>query len=172
MKSVRTMVDARERTLERLMKEYGDSVMRVCYLFLKDRQLAQDAAQDTFVKVWKAIDSLRTGDSEKAWIMRIAVNTCKDVLRSRYFRMVDRSISTDELPEAVSQDKVSDDTVLREVLALPDKYREPVVLHYYQELSTDETAAALRLPSATVRTRLRRARDLLKTRLKEWYFDE
>ncbi len=172
MKSVRTMVDARERTLERLMKEYGDSVMRVCYLFLKDRQLAQDAAQDTFVKVWKAIDSLRTGDSEKAWIMRIAVNTCKDVLRSRYFRMVDRSISTDELPEAASQDKVSDDTVLREVLALPDKYREPVVLHYYQELSTDETAAALRLPSATVRTRLRRARDLLKTRLKEWYFDE
>ncbi len=172
MKSVRTMVDARERTLERMMDEYGNSVVRVCFLFLKDRQLAQDAAQESFVKAWRAMDSLKDNGAEKAWLMKIAANTCKNMLRSRYFRMVDRSVSTDDLPEPASEDRQTDESLLREVLALPDKYREAVVLHYYQELTAEETAQALGIPAATVRTRLKRARELLKTRLEGWYFDE
>lgn len=172
MKSVRTMVDARERTLERMMSEYGDSVVRVCFLFLKDRQLAQDASQETFIKAWNAMDSLREDGAEKAWLMKIAVNTCKNVLRSRYFKMVDRSVSTDDLPEPATEDRQADDSLLKEVLRLPDKYRQTVVLYYYQELSAEETAQALGIPAATVRTRLKRARELLKTRLEGWYFDE
>ena len=172
MKSVRTMVDARERTLERMMDEYGNSVVRVCFLFLKDRQLAQDAAQESFVKAWRAIDSLKNNGAEKAWLMKIAANTCRNMLRSRYFRMVDRSISTDDLPEPATEDRQTDESLLREVLALPDKYRETVVLYYYQELTAEETAQALGIPAATVRTRLKRARELLKTRLEGWYFDE
>ena len=172
MKSVRTMVDARERTLERLMDEYGNSVVRVCFLFLKDRQLAQDAAQESFVKAWRAIDSLKNNGAEKAWLMKIAANTCRNMLRSRYFRMVDRSISTDDLPEPATEDRQADESLLREVLALPDKYRETVVLYYYQELTAEETAQALGIPAATVRTRLKRARELLKTRLEGWYLDE
>ena len=172
MKSVKATVDARERTLERLMMEYGDSVMRICYLFLKDRQLAQDAAQETFIKAWRAIDSLREDGAEKAWLMMIAVNTCKNTLRGRYFRMVDRSVSTDDLPEPATEDRQGDDSLLQEVLSLPDKYRQAVVLYYYQELTAEETADALGVPAATVRTRLRRARELLKTRLEGWYIDE
>ena len=172
MKSVRTMVDARERTLERMMSEYGDSVVRVCFLFLKDRQLAQDASQETFIKAWNAMDSLREDGAEKAWLMKIAVNTCKNVLRSRYFKMVDRSVSTDDLPEPAAEDQQKDDSLLKEVMTLPDKYRQAVVLYYYQELSAEETAQALGIPAATVRTRLKRARELLKTRLEGWYFDE
>lgn len=172
MKNGRTIADTHGRTLERMMTEYGDSVVRVCYLFLKDRQLAQDAAQETFIKAWNALHTLRSGDTEKAWLIKIAVNTCKNMLRSRYFRMVDRSISTDDLPEPASVDPDTDDTVLKEVMALDDKYREVVVLYYYQELSSDETAKVLGLPTATVRTRMKRARELLRTRLKGWYFDE
>lgn len=172
MKGVRTKVDDHERMIERLMSEYGDCVLRTCFLFLKDRQLAQDAAQETFVKAWKALDSLRGDGTEKACLMKIAVNTCKNVLRSRYFRMVDRSVSTDELPDPASRDELPDDSLLREVMALKDMYRETVVLHYYQELSVEETARALGIPSATVRTRLKRARELLKKRLEGWYFDE
>lgn len=172
MNDVRMTVSVRERTLERLMAEYGNSVERVCFLFLKDRQLAQDASQDTFIKVWRALDGLREDGAEKAWLMKIAVNTCRNVLRSRYFRRVDRGVSTDELPEPATEDLQRDDSLLREVMALERKYREVVVLHYYQELSTEETAAVLSVPAATVRTRLRRAREVLKSRLKEWYFDE
>ena len=172
MKSVRTMVDARERTLERMMSEYGDSVIRVCFLFLKDRQLAQDASQETFIKAWNAMDSLREDGAEKAWLMKIAVNTCKNVLRSRYFKMVDRSVSTDDLPEPATEDRQGDDSLLKEVMTLPDKYRQVVVLYYYQALSAEETAQALGIPAATVRTRLKRARELLKTRLEGRYFNE
>jgi len=171
MNRVKLTAEARERTLERLMTQYGDSVARVCFLFLRDRQLAQDAAQDTFIKAWNALDRLREDGAEKAWLMQIAVNNCKNMLRSRYFRMVDRGISLDELPEAATEDRQGDDTVLKAVMALPDKYREPVILYYYQELTAEETAQALRLPGATVRTRLKRARDLLRTRLEGWYFD-
>ena len=163
--------DVKERTLERLMAQYGNSVMRVCFLFLKDRALAQDAAQDTFIKAWSALDHLREGGSEKAWLMQIAVNTCRNMLRSRYFRMVNRGVSIDDLPEPTSEDRHSDDSVLREVMKLPDKYREVVVLHYYQELNTEETAEALKIPSATVRTRLARARKILKAQLEGGYFE-
>ena len=172
MKSVEATVDARERTLERLMTDYGNSVVRVCFLFLKDRQLAQDASQEAFIKAWRAVDSLREDGAEKAWLMKIAVNTCRNILRSRYFKMVDRRISTDELPEPAAEDRQQDDSLLQEVLRLPDKYRQAVVLYYYQELSAAETADALGVPAATVRTRLKRAREILKTRLEGWYFDE
>ena len=172
MKSVQTMVDAHERMIERLMTKYGDSVARVCFLFLKDRQLAQDASQETFIKAWNAMDSLREDGAEKAWLMKIAVNTCKNVLRSRYFKMVDRGVSTENLPEPATEDRQEDDSLLKEVLRLPDKYRKAVVLYYYQELSAEETGAALGIPAATVRTRLKRARELLKTRLEGWYFNE
>lgn len=101
MESVRTRVDVQERTLERLMTEYGDCVVRVCFLFLKDRQLAQDASQETFIKAWRALDSLREDGAEKAWLMKIAVNTCRNMVRSRYFRMVDRSVSTGRPARAI-----------------------------------------------------------------------
>lgn len=172
MKSVRTRVDVQERTLERLMTEYGDCVVRVCFLFLKDRQLAQDASQETFIKAWRALDSLREDGAEKAWLMKIAVNTCRNMVRSRYFRMVDRSVSTDDLPEPSSVDRQEDDSLLKEVMNLPDKYRQVVVLYYYQELTAEETAQALGVPAATVRTRLKRARESLKARLEGGYFDE
>lgn len=170
MQRERTARKDRELVIERLMAEYGGSVARVCVLFLRDRQLAQDAAQETFVKAWKAIDSLREGGSEKAWLMQIAVNTCRSMLRSRYFRMVDRSVSIDDLPEPAHMDETGDDSLLREVMALPDKYREAIVLHYYQELTAEETAKALNVPAATVRTRLARARKMLKSRVEGWYF--
>ena len=172
MKSVQTRGDIHERTLERLMTEYGDSIIRVCFLFLKDRHLAQDAAQETFIKAWRALDSLKQDGAEKAWLMKIAANTCKNVLRSRYFRMVDRGVSTDDLPEPSTEDRQEDDSLLKEMLNLPDKYRQVIVLYYYQELNTEETAQALGVPAATVRTRLKRAREILKNRLEGWYFDE
>lgn len=69
-------------------------------------------------------------------------------------------------------DRQEDDSLLKEVMNLPDKYRQVVVLYYYQELTAEETAQALGVPAATVRTRLKRARESLKARLEGWYFDE
>lgn len=163
-------VDGEER-LRQLMDAYGSSVLKVCFLYLRDYSLAQDAAQTTFVKVWQALDTLQAGTTEKAWIMRITVNTCKNIRKSREYRLYARNTPLDQLPEPTAEADFPDDTLLRTVLSLPDKYREVVVLHYYQGLSTAETADALQLPAASVRTRLHRARKLLHHQLKGWYFD-
>ncbi len=161
-----------EDHLTRLMQTYGSNILRVCYLYLKDHSLAQDAAQSTFLKAWKALGTLRAGSTEKAWLMRIAVNTCKSMLRSREYQLYAKSPDMDELPEPYTEDAHPDNTVLLAVLALPEKYREAVVLHYYQGFSSPEIAQILRIPQATVLTRLHRARKLLESELKGWYLSD
>lgn len=161
-----------EEHLTRLIQAYGNSVLRVCYLYLKDHALAQDAAQTTFVKAWQALHTLRDVSTEKAWLMRIAANTCKSILRSREYRLYAQSPDMDEMPEPSTEADLPDTTVLNTVLALPDKYREVIVLYYYQGLSSLDIAKALRLPQATILTRLHRARKLLESQLKGWYLDD
>ena len=164
--------EERGQTLERLMEEYGDRVMRTCLLFLQDRPLAEDASQETFIRAWRALDQLREGATEKAWLMKIAVNVCKSMLRSRSRRIPDAKAAADEMPEPGAPDRYPDHTVFDAVSALPVRYRSPVILHYYQGLSAGEIAGILHLPGATVRTRLARARALLRDELEGWYFDE
>lgn len=161
-----------EERLTRLMETYGSNVLRICYLYLKDHALAQDAAQTTFVKAWQALRTLRDGSTEKAWLMRIAVNTCKTTLRSREYRLYAQSPDMDELPDPAVEDVHPDNTVLNAVMALPEKYREVVMLHYYQGLSSPAVARILKLPQATILTRLHRARKLLESQLKGWYLSD
>lgn len=160
-----------EERLTRLMDAHGSAILRICYLYLKDHALAQDAAQTTFVKAWQALSTLREGSTEKAWLVRIAVNTCKTMLRSPEHRMYAHNPDMDDLPEPASHDDYPDSTVLDTILRLPEKYREVVMLHYYQGLSSAEVARILHIPQTTVLTRLHRARKLLESELKGWYLD-
>ncbi len=72
-----------EQILERLMREYGDSVFRMCYLYLRDYYLAEDATQETFIKAMKSYDSFLHNSNEKTWLIRIAINSCKNIMRTR-----------------------------------------------------------------------------------------
>lgn len=159
----------REERLTRLMQTYGSQILRVCYLYLKDHALAQDAAQTTFVKAWQALHTLRDEGVARAWLMRIAVNTCKTILRSREYRLYAQSPDMDDLPEPAYEESYADNTVLNTVMNLPEKYREVVILHYYQGMSSPEISRVLNLPQATILTRLHRARKLLESELKGWY---
>ncbi len=161
----------REEHLQRLMKTHGNAVLRVCYLYLRDRALAQDAAQTAFVKAWQSLHMLRDTAMEKSWLMRIAINTCKTMLRSPEYRLYAHNPDMDTLPEPSTTDPEQDGTVLNAVLSLPLMYREVTLLHYYQGFSTQEVARALKIPQSTVLTRLHRARKLLENSLKGWYFD-
>ena len=164
--------EAKDGMLIRLMETYGTNVLRVCFLYLHDHALAQDAAQTTFLKAWKALDRLRTGASEKTWLITIAVNTCRSVLRSREYRLYAHGADPENLPEPSVDPILPDGTVSCAVLSLPQKYREVVILHYYQTLPTSDVARALRIPEPTVRTRLHRARRLLEPMLKGWYLND
>ena len=153
-----------EREIERLMDVYGRSLKRMCCLYLKDASLAEDAAQETFLRAWRHLGDFRRESSEKTWLMRIAMNVCRDMLRTSWFRRMDRRVTPEELP-LVSEPEEERPLLAQEVMALPAKYREPILLYYYQGMNTKDMAEALGISFNTAKSRLLRARALLKTRL-------
>ena len=161
-----------ESPLERLMAQYGDSLLRTCWMMLNDRDLARDAAQETFLKAYRALPTLREGKTEKAWLMQIAVNVCRDMRRGFWFRRIDRRLTPDDLPETAREDERPDPAPFLAVMSLPAKDRETVVLHYYQGLSLAEIAKLTEVPASTVRARLARAKKKLHRKLEGWYYDE
>ena len=164
------MADEERRLwLERAMDQWEASLLRLCFCYLGDAGLAEDAVQEAFLKAWKGYRGFRRTAEEKTWLTRIAINTCKDMRKSAWSRHVDRSAALDELPEGSVPFDGWDDTVTRAVLALPDKLREAALLRWYQNLSAEETAKALRLPRSTVYHRLKQAQKLLQQELEEWY---
>ena len=166
------MIPEKEAVLERLMTQYGTQLLRMCCLHLRDASLAEDAVQDTFVKAYRRLDDLRDESSERAWLMRIAINTCRDYLRTAWLRRIDRRVSLDMLPEASIDGTFPDQTVITEVMGLPPRLREAVLLRYYQGLKMKEMADALNISLSTVKQRLERANTILHSRLERWYFDE
>ena len=153
-----------EREIERLMDVYGRSLKRMCCLYLKDVSLAEDASQETFLRAWRHLGEFRHESSEKTWLMRIAMNVCRDMLRTSWFRRLDRRVTPEELPLVFEPDEERP-LLAEEVMALPPKHREVILLYYYQDMNTKELAAALGISFNTAKSRLLRARALLKTRL-------
>ena len=152
--------------IEEIIDLYGDDILRLCLLYMGDRQLAEDAFQETFVNAWRRQGTFRGESSEKTWLTRIAVNVCKSTLRR------EQPLPLSDASEGSYEAQFRDDTVLQAVFALPNKLREVVLLYYFQELSTPEIAKMLHLPRNVITARLSRARTRLKTDLKGWYFDE
>ena len=157
----------REQRLNQWIEDYSDSILRTCFLYLSDQTQAEDATQDTWIKAWKHMDDFeRKGiANEKAWLLRIAINTCKDYRRTAWFRHVDRSKALDELPPGMMQTEMEDRNLTLVVMDLPDRYKQVVLLYYFQGLTQRETAHALGLSPAAVVRRLRAAEALLKQSL-------
>jgi RNA polymerase sigma-70 factor (ECF subfamily) len=157
-----------EEEITRMVESYQSSLLRLCCAYLRDRAAAEDAVQETFLKAYKNISTLRQAASEKAWLTRIAVNVCRDQKKSAWFRYVARSVSLDQLPEPVGEPPTEQDRELTlTVLRLPDKLREAVLLYYYQDLSTVEIAQALQISQQAVSARLARARERLRAALEK-----
>lgn len=160
----------REEKLKWLMVSYGNDVIRVAYSYLKQKQLAEDAAQDVFIKCYEKMDTFRNESSYKTWLIRITVNRCKDVLKSLsyknmlvadFFGIKQNHSSYDDLPFGNDENQV----LSQQVMKLPVKYREVIILFYYQELSIEEIAELIKSNPSTVKTRLHRGRLKLKEAL-------
>ena len=158
-----------EQFLERLMREYGDELLRTCCLYLKDYHLAEDAVQETFIKAMRSYGSFEHRSSEKTWLMRIAINCCKNVMRTRWFRtrqnnLEDHMNRIDDDPADGLSEK---DSVSAAIMALNADDRQIIVLYYYQELSVREIAAVIGRSENAVMQRLNRARGKMKKILTE-----
>lgn len=160
--------------IEQAMNLYGDELLRLCYLYLHDWQMAEDALQDTFISAFRNFNKFQGESSEKTWITRIAINACKSYSRSFWKKKVicrDEVLSAYEEKEAIEME-FCDDTVVKAVYRLKPRYREVVLLFYYQELKVREIAGILGISESAVTVRLSRAREQLKGKLERWYYGE
>lgn len=138
------------------MSKYGDSIQRICVVYLQDYQLAEDAAQETFIKAMRSYDSFRGDALEKTWITRIAINCCKNIRRTNWFRYY-----RNELPEILysnsndlSESLVEKKSVFDALSELGALDRELIVMYYYEELSIDEISKIIGKNTNTTRQRL------------------
>ncbi len=158
--------------LERIVNEYGDALLRMCFLYLKDHAMAEDAVQETFLRAFRHQDDFQGKSSVKTWITRIAINVCKDLLTDPWARHRSGEDLPDEAtpePSFSSEDRY---VISGKIANLPPKYKEVILLHYYQELKLSEIAEILGESEATIKTRLKRARDMLRSELKGVFDDE
>ncbi len=157
-------MEKRDETLSEWLEQYGDLINRTCCLILGDRALAEDAAQETFLRAWKSMDKFKGDASPKTWLTRIAINVCRNIRRTAWFRRFDRSVTPEELPLTVHDE---DRTLLLTVQQLPEKYKQVVILRYYQGMNLDEAARVLGISRSTTHHRLQKALKQLRIELDE-----
>ena len=142
-----------------LFQTYKDDVYRLAVCYTHSREDAEDVCQTVFLKLLQQ-KVLRSG-CEKQWLLRVTANECRNLLRSHWWK------TTVPLEDSLSVEPPQINETLQAVLSLERKYRVVIYLHYYEMLSTQDISKILNISRSAVTTRLSRAREMLKTRLKE-----
>ena len=151
-----------EAEVSNAVDRYADTVRRICMVHLNNYADTQDIFQSVFLKYLLHSADFESAEHEKAWIIRVTVNACKD-LRKSFFRS--RTVSIDEIAPSQTELSSQQSEVLEAVLSLPVKYRDAVYLFYYEGFSAPEIGKILGKNTNTVYTLLSRAKGLLREKL-------
>ncbi|PWU70051.1 MULTISPECIES: sigma-70 family RNA polymerase sigma factor [Gracilibacillus] len=168
------VMEDKEQLITQLMDEYSDGILYLVYTYVKNRTIAEDLTQEIFLKCYEKLDQFHHQASLKTWLYRIASNHCKDYLRSWHYRKVSLTekiwdyipSKSKEVEEEVIA-KHQGDNLSQAVMSLPIKYREIVFLHFYEELSFREISKVTTVNINTIKTRMKRAKEILKEKMKE-----
>ncbi len=144
----------------RALDKYADTVRRVCFMYLKNTFDVEDVFQDVFLQLFRYEMSFESDAHEKSWLIRVAINKCKDLHKS-FFRS--RVFPLDDI-ELTFEDETDND-IIREILALPQKYKDTVYLHYYEGYSVPEISGILKTKENTIYSYLHRAKKMLREKL-------
>ena len=143
------------------LDEYGDMLYRICLVMLRNTADAEDAVEETFIKYMLSSPQFNDDEHEKAWLITVAANKCRDMLRSRKRHITER----DDILRNYSIDRESTG-VLEALMEVPEKYRIVLTLHYIEGYKVDEIAEMIGKTSSAVKMRLAKGRELLKEKLK------
>ncbi|MBQ7850159.1 MAG: sigma-70 family RNA polymerase sigma factor [Clostridia bacterium] len=154
-----------EEQLNQLISQYHTSMLKLCCMLLRDPVAAEDAVQETFLKAYRGIVSFRGQSSAKTWMTAIALNVCRDMRKSAWARHVEKRVTPEELPIAAPAQDEDALALGQAIQNLPDKYREAVLLYYYQDMTMQETAKLLKTTPSNIAKRLDRARTMLRKEL-------
>lgn len=165
--------DPTEIEFQKLMIDHTDYLLKIAFLYVKDWQAAEDIVQDVFITFYQKSSQYEGRSSIKTYLTKMTINRCKDYLKSWRFRM---QVVTTRFTNAFHLERnrvIEQDEKIQladAVLKLPIKYREVIIHYYFEELLIVDIAQLLNLSENTVKTRLRKARTLLKDELKlyEW----
>ena len=159
----------KETLIKQLMDDYAQDIIWLIYSYVKDQNIAEDLTQEVFIKAFKKLDGFQGKSSIKTWLYKIAFNCCKDYLKSAYIkRVIPINIfhkfvnHTTPSTEAIYMQHNESAAITKNVLELPLKYREVIMLYYFEELSISEIEKVIHVNPNTIKTRLRKAKQLLK----------
>lgn len=155
--------------MEQLVEEYGEYLFHLSYLYVKDKQLAEEITQDVFFTYATKGGSFRGESALKTYLTRILINRCHDELRKMKRKNVLQFLTPFWTNEKSAEQEVLKQqqfqSLKQAVMGLPIHYREVIILFYYEEFEAWEIADLLDVSQNTVRTRLRRGKDLLRSKL-------
>ncbi|OOZ90722.1 sigma-70 family RNA polymerase sigma factor [Bacillus cereus] len=167
-------IEGKEDLIDEIMNKYGQEVLQLVYSYVNNKEVAEDLTQDIFMKCYKSLHTYKGNSNLKTWLWRIAINHCKDYLKSWYNKKV--VVTEDDFTYMESQKESVEKIVIQNaedrelasaVMNLPIKYREVIYLFYYEELSIKEIATVIEVKENTIKTRLKKAKELLKEGLEE-----
>lgn len=148
-----------EYEMERAVASYSDMVRRICFLHLKNRHDTEDVFQNVFLKYLLYEGHFADCEHEKAWMIRVTINACKDWIKVNRKRNI---VSLEVIAEEAESLNENNGFVLEAVMQLPDKYKSVIYLYYYEQYSAIEIAGILHKKENTIYTRLARAKAILK----------
>lgn len=143
--------------IETIIKKYGDMLYRLSVIMLKNDSDAEDVVQETFIKYFQKAPAFEDSEHEKAWLIRVATNQCRDLLR---FRVRHPQVDSESLEKIVCHS--SESGILEALTALPEKYRLVLTLYYIEEYRIEDIAKIIGRTSSAVKMRLQKGRRLLE----------
>jgi len=164
-----------EAVLEQMMRQYGEKILQLVYLIVKDRSMAEDITQEVFLKAFRSLHTFRADSNMKTWLYRIAINESKKYLRSWSFRRIFSTFQKEELPERQDDEQVEQtvignwtkEQIAERIMDMSPQYRQVIVLHYYEDLRIKEIAQVMDVSEQVVRAKLSRARKQFKSLLEK-----
>lgn len=154
----------RERDIREAVAKYSDMLYKICIVMLCSEQDAQDAVQDTFCRYLEKRPAFQDAEHEKAWLIRVAANRCRDMIR---FRIRHPNVSIEEVENSLAAPEQRE--TLRELLELPVKQKTVLYLHYVEGYHIKEIAEILGITEGAVKMRMRRGREQMQQMWKETY---
>jgi len=155
-----------DQMFEKMVEEHQLSLLRLCFAYLHDKTLAEDAVQETFLRAYRSYSQFRKESSEKTWLSHIAINCCRDMNKNGWLRRFDRTFSVEMLSDTDMTDHDFDCELTVQIMNLPIRLREAVLLYYFEDLSTVQIAETLHISHQAVSNRLSRAINKLQKELK------
>lgn len=151
-----------ESEVNHAVEEYADMIRRICFYYLKNQTDTEDVFQNVFLKYMLHDEPFHDKEHEKAWLIRVAINACKDYLKN-FFRR--NTVTLEVINEMAAEIPEEHREVMEAVLSMPDKYKDPIYLHYYEGYSAADIGKILGKKENTVYSLLSRGRSILKKKL-------